>query len=54
MKNFKMTIAYDKTRYKGWQIEILEEKERTLAGCTAPAQGLTLMRVGYGEVGRLQ
>ena len=34
-------------------IEILEKKDRSLAGYTAPAQGLILMRVGYGKVGRL-
>ncbi len=28
--------------------------EGTLAGCTAPAQGLTLMRVEYGEMGCLR
>lgn len=32
-------------------IDILEKKNRSEAGYTAPAQGLTLMRVYYGEMG---
>lgn len=33
----------------GWVREVLEGKDRTLAGPTAPAHGLTLVEVLYGE-----
>ena len=34
-------------------VEILKKKDRKLAGYTAPAQGLMLMRVEYGKMGRI-
>lgn len=34
-------------------VEILKKKDRKLAGYTAPAHGLMLMRVEYGKVGRI-
>ena len=33
----------------GWVAEVLAAKDRTLAGPTAPAHGLTLVSVSYGE-----
>ncbi|HUM09945.1 MAG TPA: tRNA pseudouridine(38-40) synthase TruA [Myxococcaceae bacterium] len=35
-------------RPPGWVAEVLEAKDRTLAGPTAPAHGLTLVEVMYG------
>jgi tRNA pseudouridine38-40 synthase len=34
-------------RPPGWLAEVLQGRERTLAGPTAPAHGLTLLRVLY-------
>ncbi|HSP20173.1 MAG TPA: tRNA pseudouridine(38-40) synthase TruA [Myxococcaceae bacterium] len=36
-------------RPPGWIAEVLAAKDRTLAGPTAPAHGLTLVEVSYGE-----
>jgi len=33
----------------GWSKEVLEHKDRTKGGVTAPPQGLYLMRVGYPD-----
>ena len=35
-----------------WMAELLAGRDRTRSGPTAPAQGLVLLRVMYGEVGR--
>ena len=35
-------------RPPGWVAEVLAAKDRTLAGPTAPAHGLTLVEVTYG------
>jgi tRNA pseudouridine38-40 synthase len=36
-------------RPPGWVAEVLAAKDRTLAGPTAPAHGLTLVEVTYGS-----
>jgi len=35
------------SRPAGWMVELLASRDRTLAGPTAPAHGLTLLRVLY-------
>jgi len=41
-------------RPAGWIAEVLAAEDRTLAGPTAPAHGLTLVEVSYGEGPRLR
>ena len=51
--NYKLTLSYDGTRYKGWQRQgntdntIQGKLETALAGFTAPPQGLFLYKITY-------
>ena len=47
MNPLKIVIADDETIIRMDMKELLEERKRSLAGATAPAQGLCLLEIDY-------